>query len=89
MSANFEAAVKFIRGSGTEAKISDDLKLTFYKYYKQATEGDCNTPQPSLIRVAERAKWNAWNSVKGTPKEKAQQLYVAELDKAMPHWRQA
>lgn len=86
--SDFDAAVQFVRGTGgTDAKLSDDLRLTFYKYYKQATEGDCNTSQPGMFSPTERAKWNAWNSVKGISKEKAKELYVAELNKALPTWK--
>lgn len=45
---------------GSSFQLSNDSKLKFYSYYKQATVGDCNTPQPYFFNVVERAKWDAW-----------------------------
>ena len=36
---------------------SNDLKLKFYGYYKQATVGKCNASQPWAIDMVNRAKW--------------------------------
>ena len=53
----------------------DNIKLDFYKFYKQATEGDCNTSKPEFYKLYETAKWNAWNSVIGMSKEDAKNNY--------------
>lgn len=34
-------------------------KLNLYGLYKQATEGDCNTPRPSTHQMVQYAKWYA------------------------------
>jgi acyl-CoA-binding protein len=39
---------------------TDENKLKFYSYFKQATIGPVNTPQPYFFNVIERAKWDAW-----------------------------
>tara|TARA_B100001094_G_C17704822_1_gene564420 strand:+ start:102 stop:395 length:294 start_codon:yes stop_codon:yes gene_type:complete len=57
-------------------KIDDKIKLKFYKYYKQATIGDCNTLQPSLIDFKNKIKWEAWNSINGMSSNKAKYLYI-------------
>ena len=62
-----------------EFHISNESKFKFYAYYKQACEGDCHTPQPYFFNVAERAKWDAWNSVEGLSKEDAMQDYIDEM----------
>ena len=49
-------------------------KLELYKYYKQATIGDCNTPKPGYFDFVGKAKWDAWKSVADLPKEKAMEL---------------
>lgn len=55
---------------------SNDEKLSLYKYFKQATSGDVNTPKPRLFDIAASAKWKAWSSMKGTSKEDAEKLYI-------------
>ena len=59
-----------------EFKVSDTDKLNFYSFYKQATVGPCNTPQPYFYQIIERAKWNSWDAVKALTKEEAMQAYI-------------
>ncbi|WP_058615462.1 MULTISPECIES: acyl-CoA-binding protein [Tepidimonas] len=54
--------------------------LQLYALYKQATEGDNTTPKPSLTDVVARAKWDAWNKLKGVAREDAMQRYAALVD---------
>ena len=56
--------------------LSDTIKLEFYKYYKQAKEGDCNIDKPWFVNVTACAKWESWNSVKGMTKEDAMVNYI-------------
>lgn len=56
--------------------LNDAVKLDFYKYYKQATVGDCNITEPSFFYYKERAKWSAWHDIKGTTKEDAMKKYI-------------
>ena len=44
--AEFNNAVNQVKNSPPNTSLSNDVKLSFYKYYKQATIGDCNTPKP-------------------------------------------
>ena len=62
-----------------EFQLSNENKLKFYAYFKQVTEGDVNTTQPYFFNVIERAKWDAWNGVKGMSKEQAMQGYLDEM----------
>jgi acyl-CoA-binding protein len=57
-------------------KISDAIKLDLYKFYKQATEGDCNIPKPYVIYIEASAKWVAWDSIRGMSKEDAMKEYI-------------
>ena len=59
-----------------DLKISDDVKLSFYMYYKQATVGDCNTPQPGMFDFKKKTLWNAWNSLQGMSKLDAMKMYI-------------
>jgi acyl-CoA-binding protein len=36
---------------------SNEMKLTFYGLYKQATVGPCKEPRPSMFYYVNRAKW--------------------------------
>ncbi len=81
----FEQAVQFTSGkSGKKltrhADVSNERKLTLYKYFKQAKSGDVTGSQPWAIQVEARAKWDAWNSVKGTSTEDAMKAYVEEVE---------
>ena len=60
--------------------LSNENMLLLYGYYKQATIGDCNTPQPYIYQFEKRALWDAWNSIKGTTKEEAMKMYIYYAD---------
>ena len=58
-------------------KPSNDIMLKMYAFYKQATEGDINIEEPSNpFDFVAKAKYNAWEEVKGKSKEAAMQDYV-------------
>jgi len=50
--------------------------LKLYALYKQATDGDVEGTRPGFMDMVGRAKWDAWNGIKGTPKNDAMQQYV-------------
>ncbi|OXB52442.1 UNVERIFIED_CONTAM: hypothetical protein H355_001938 [Colinus virginianus] len=86
----FTAALRYVKssGAGNPLNLTDDQRLEFYKYYKQATEGDCCKPAPGFFSFEEKAKHKAWVSVKNMSKEEAQRKYIEALDRATPQWRQ-
>jgi acyl-CoA-binding protein len=51
----------------------------FYGLFKQANEGDINTPKPGMMQFTERGKWTAWESQKGKSEESAKKEYVQAL----------
>jgi diazepam-binding inhibitor (GABA receptor modulating acyl-CoA-binding protein) len=57
-------------------ELTNDDMLTFYSYFKQATIGNCNTQIPSFFQIKEKAKWNAWNNIKGMSSQTAKIMYV-------------
>ncbi|KAL7413231.1 acyl CoA binding protein-domain-containing protein [Mrakia frigida] len=67
-----------------EVKPSDDDKLIFYANFKQASVGDVNVAKPGMFDFVGKAKWEAWNKVKGTSKEDAQKTYVEKLKAVSP-----
>ncbi|CUA75958.1 hypothetical protein RSOLAG22IIIB_01961 [Rhizoctonia solani] len=79
--AKFDKAVSIVQNIPKEGPIkpTQDQQLTFYKYFKQGTIGDVNTTRPGVLDFTGKAKWDAWNSVKGTSKEEAWGEYVEAL----------
>ena len=63
MKKNFDLAAEEIK-SFVE-KLKDDEKLIVYGWFKQATVGDCNIPKPGMLDFKGKAKWEAWNKLKG------------------------
>lgn len=63
-------------------KPSNEILLKLYSLYKQATEGDVNTdPPPNPFDFVNKAKHEAWTSLKGQTKESAMEEYVALVKK--------
>ncbi len=50
--------------------------LKIYALYKQATGGDAEGARPGFTDMVGRAKWDAWNALKGSSKEQAMQQYI-------------
>ena len=50
--------------------------LKIYSLYKQASSGDAEGKRPGFTDMVGRAKWDAWDALKGTAKEDAMQQYV-------------
>ncbi|XP_025833389.1 acyl-CoA-binding domain-containing protein 5 [Agrilus planipennis] len=77
----FNAAVNVIRSLPKNGSYqpSNQMLLSFYKYYKQATEGPCLGSRPPFWDVVGRAKYDAWKSLGHMPKEEAMKHYVDEL----------
>jgi diazepam-binding inhibitor (GABA receptor modulating acyl-CoA-binding protein) len=64
-------------------KPDDGTLLKLYGLYKQATVGDCCTPQPWAIQMEARAKWEAWNSHMNKSKNVAENEYVQLVEKLL------
>ena len=54
--------------------------LQLYALYKQATSGDVDGERPGFTDMVGRAKWDAWNALKGTTADDAMQRYIALVD---------
>ncbi|XP_055897025.1 acyl-CoA-binding protein-like [Biomphalaria glabrata] len=59
---------------------SNDEKLAIYGLFKQGTVGDCNIDRPGLFDLKGKAKWDAWNALKGKSKEDAMKDYIAKVE---------
>lgn len=63
-------------------KPSNDTLLQLYSLYKQASEGDVNIDAPSNpFDFVAKAKYEAWNALKGKSKEGAMQEYIELVKK--------
>lgn len=50
--------------------------LQLYASFKQATEGDAHGERPGMMDFVNRAKFDAWDKLKGTSSEAAMQAYI-------------
>ena len=54
--------------------------LKIYALYKQASAGDVEGKRPGFTDMVGRAKFDAWEALKGTAKDEAMQQYVDLID---------
>ena len=50
--------------------------LKIYALYKQGSTGDVDGKRPGFTDMVGRAKWDAWNELKGTGSDDAMQQYI-------------
>lgn len=74
LQAAFESAVANSKSLSERPDNTTLLKL--YALYKQATAGDVTEKKPGFGDMIGRAKWDAWNGLKGTGKDAAMQQYI-------------
>ena len=74
LKAAFDKAVADSRKLSERPDNATLLKL--YALYKQAGAGDNTEIKPGFSDMVARAKWDAWNKLKGTPPDDAMQKYI-------------
>ena len=74
LQAKFEAAVANSKNLSERPDNATLLKI--YALYKQATAGDNTEKKPGFGDMVGRAKWDAWNGLKGTSNDDAMRQYV-------------
>jgi acyl-CoA-binding protein len=74
LKAKFEAAVANSKNLSERPDNMTLLKL--YALYKQGSVGDNAEKKPGFTDMVGRAKWDAWNGLKGTSSNDAMQQYV-------------
>ncbi len=74
LQSQFETAVAQSKNLSERPDNMTLLKL--YALYKQASVGDNTEKKPGFTDMVGRAKWDAWNNLKGTPGTDAMQQYV-------------
>jgi diazepam-binding inhibitor (GABA receptor modulating acyl-CoA-binding protein) len=50
--------------------------LQMYALYKQASSGDAAGERPGMTDFVGRAKFDAWNALKGVPADDARRQYI-------------
>jgi acyl-CoA-binding protein len=78
LQARFEAAVAGSRDLTERPDNATLLKI--YALYKQATAGDVQGDKPGMSDLVGRAKWDAWNGLKGLARDEAMQRYIDLID---------
>jgi acyl-CoA-binding protein len=74
LKAAFDKAVA--QSKSLPEKPDNATLLQIYALYKQATAGDVEGKRPGFSDMVGRAKWDAWNAVKGKAAEGAMQEYI-------------
>jgi acyl-CoA-binding protein len=78
LSTQFEQAVADSKNLPERPDNMTLLKL--YALYKQASAGDVDGKRPGFTDMVGRAKWDAWNELKGTGRDDAMKQYIALVD---------
>ncbi|XP_034475376.1 acyl-CoA-binding protein homolog [Drosophila innubila] len=73
----FDQAAEDVKNLNSTPADNDLLEL--YSLYKQAKVGDCNTDKPGFLDFKGKAKWEAWNKIKGMSNADAQSAYIAKV----------
>ena len=76
----FEETVNFVQTADGDIELSNELKLKMYALYKQATEGDVSGKKPGMMDFIARAKFLAWEELKGSSSEDAMQTYINSVE---------
>jgi acyl-CoA-binding protein len=74
LKSRFEKAVA--ESKNLPEKPDNMTLLKIYALYKQASVGDVEGKRPGFTDMVARAKWDAWNALKGSSAEQAMQDYV-------------
>ena len=74
LKTRFEAAVASSKNLAERPDNATLLEL--YALYKQGSSGDVDGKRPGFTDLVGRAKWDAWNELKGKAGEQAMQAYV-------------
>ncbi|MCZ7559079.1 MAG: acyl-CoA-binding protein [Burkholderiaceae bacterium] len=78
LSTRFEQAVAESKSLPERPDNMTLLKL--YALYKQASSGDVDGKRPGFTDMVGRAKWDAWNELKGTGRDAAMEQYIALVE---------
>ncbi len=78
LKASFEKAVT--DSKSLPEKPDNMTLLKIYALYKQASGGDVDGKRPGFTDMVGRAKWDAWNELKGKSDKDAMKDYVELIE---------
>ena len=78
LKARFEQAQQDV--NSLSERPDNDTMLKLYALYKQATQGDAAGERPGNFDFIRRAKFDAWDAIKGTSGEDAMRQYADLVD---------
>ena len=78
LKSRFEASVA--ESKQLPKKPDNQTLLKLYALYKQGTAGDVDGKRPGFTDMVGRAKWDAWNEIKGLSKDDAMKQYVSLIE---------
>lgn len=80
LKTKFEETVNYVQNADGDFEPSNELKLKMYALYKQATEGDVTGKKPGMMDFINRAKYSAWEELKGSSADEAMQQYIDAIE---------
>ncbi len=78
LKATFEKAAKDVQR--LPKKPDNETLLRLYALYKQASAGDVSGGRPGMFDMVGRAKYDAWEKVKGKSADEAMKAYVTIVE---------
>jgi acyl-CoA-binding protein len=78
LQTDFDAAVA--NSSKLAERPDNATLLKLYGLYKQASVGDNTEKKPGFSDMIGRAKWDAWNGLKGTSSDDAKRQYAQLIE---------
>lgn len=82
----FMTATEYVGEKGYIGNCDGDLEMELYGLHKVAMEGPCCESQPMPLKLAARAKWNAWQKLGNMSPEVAMERYISLLSDKVPGW---
>ncbi len=76
---NFKSAAN--RATKLPKRPPNDILLQLYALYKQGNEGDVKGDRPGFADFEGRAKFDAWDKLKGESEDEAKQKYILLVEK--------
>lgn len=80
LKTKFEETVNYVQNAEGDFQPSNELKLQMYALFKQATDGDVSGKKPGMMDFIARAKYMAWEELKGTSSDEAMQQYIDAIE---------
>jgi acyl-CoA-binding protein len=78
LESRFEIAVRDVQQ--LPERPGNAILLNLYALYKQATRGNVSGRRPGMMDFVGRAKYDAWEGLKGVSKDRAMRDYIDQVE---------